>query len=192
MLIVKNKSGITKTWCGQEIENDSSYQIKSSEQTRWANDEDFLSDIVSNYAVINDGYNDIHSGAAINLLKQIPIYPGTYLASDYKDLFYKKVAALSDELSTGIIIPNSEKVGLYRFRANGSDPSAYVVLVWDLNGDTEKIFVSTKGDVDLFFDVNNEAYQITGNGTKKFNILLINNGVTESPHIGGDVDLMKV
>jgi hypothetical protein len=192
MIIVKNTSGIVKIWCGQTLEIAGQYSMHSSEQSRWANDDEFLTAIVDLQAVVNDGYRDLLPGPAINLLKQIAMYPGTYMPSDYKDLFYKKIPAFSENISSGIVIPNGERVGLYRFRANGADACCYVVLVWNYQGADEKIFVATKGDIDLFFDVNNEQYQIVGNGVKKLSILLVNNNENEGPYIGGDVDLLRL
>lgn len=108
------------------------------------------------------------------------------------EIFYNKVQANSVVQSTGVIIPNGEKHAIFRFRANGSDPLSYVRLVWDHNGDQEKIFSSTKGDIDLIFDPSDESNIIDGNGVKKLSIVLENNTDSESPYIGGEFELIKV
>lgn len=192
MLVVKNNTENEQIWCGQTVASSGIYQIQATEQYIWANDDLFLEALVNGSAIINDGYNDITPGYAINLLKQIIIYPGAFFQSDYSDLLYRKVSANSDEFSSGIVIPNNKKVGLYRYRANGADPNAYVFLVWDYGGTNEKIFSSTKGDIDLYFDFNNSNYQITGNGTSKLQIGLINDNDSISPIIGGQIECIGV
>jgi len=74
MLTVRNADSISHIWCGQTVESNETYQIQASEQTIWANDDEFLTDIADGKAVINDGYSDLSSGKAINILKQIDNY----------------------------------------------------------------------------------------------------------------------
>jgi hypothetical protein len=74
MLIVKNNTEVEKIWCGQTIEGNGSYQIQSTEQVVWANDETFIEALAATDAILNDGFNDLAVGAAINILKQIDNY----------------------------------------------------------------------------------------------------------------------
>lgn len=74
MLIVKNNTAIEKIWCGQTIEASGSYTIQVNEQLTWANDDDFIAAVVAGEAILNDGYEDLAPGKAINILKQIDNY----------------------------------------------------------------------------------------------------------------------
>lgn len=121
-------------------------------------------------------------------LERYKLYPRI----DYAETFYRKVEATTELESTGITIPDGETVGIYRIRGNGCDPSAYVALVWDHEGENEKVFVSTKGDIDTTLDPTLEINQLTGDGTTKLILLLTNNNSTESPYIGGSFELVKV
>jgi len=110
----------------------------------------------------------------------------------FDERFYRKVDALSEELSEGFIPPAGEQFGLYHFRANGSDPSCYVVLAWDYKGTAEDIFSSTKGDISLTNESFCDCNVIIGDGIKKLQIVLINNSEYQSPYIGGYVELVKI
>lgn len=110
----------------------------------------------------------------------------------FDERFYKKVPAYSELISTGCVVPNGVSYGFYHFRANGSDPSCYVVLAWDYGGETEDIFASTKGDITITNETFCDCNVMTGDGVKKLQIILINNGETESPYIGGYVELVKI
>lgn len=116
----------------------------------------------------------------------------TYPIIKYTDLYYDNVDALSEERSDGIIPENGEEIAVYRFRANGADPSAYVAMIWDRGGTEETILASTKGDIDIILDVENENYHFTGDGLKKLQICIINNGLSASPIIGGCVETIEV
>lgn len=110
----------------------------------------------------------------------------------YSELHYASFAANTVNLSTGICPQNDEEICVYRFRANGADPSAYVALIWDLYGDDEKTFVSTKGDVDVTFQSEVENYHVIGDGVKKLQIVVINDNDTATPIIGGAVEVLGV
>lgn len=105
---------------------------------------------------------------------------------------YKKVNANSVDDSGGIVIPNGEKHAVYRFIANGSDPNAYVSLIWDYGGDSEKIILSTKGDVDIILNIECDTCHITGDGSKMLKIIITNDNDLQSPIIGGLFELIKV
>lgn len=70
---IKNDSGASKTWVGQQIADQAYYEIQSSEEMVWANDSTLLTDIGSGDAVVakdDSGSNDITDVAeGINHLK---------------------------------------------------------------------------------------------------------------------------
>ena len=103
----------------------------------------------------------------------------------YTDSLYKIVLPETIDLSTGVIIPNGQTIAITRFRANGFSIEAYVFLVYDYGGNSERIFSSTKGDIDIIFDTTNINTQIIGDGIAKLQIALVNNSLTDSPIIGG-------
>jgi len=105
---------------------------------------------------------------------------------------YKRVAASTTCTSGGLVVPNGETWAVYRWQANGADPSAYVALVWDYDGAGETIFSSTKGDVHLHFDVSQPIYQVTGDGVKKLQIVIYNDHTSETPIIGGCIEAVKI
>jgi hypothetical protein len=105
---------------------------------------------------------------------------------------YKKVAASTTDDSGGITVPNGETWALYKLQLNGADPSAYVAIIWDYNGGSEKIYQSTKGDVLNYFNIFVNEYQVTGDGTKQFKIIIINDNTTETPIIGGCMEFVKL
>jgi hypothetical protein len=74
MIIVINNTSTIQVWCGQEIASEGQYQIQAVEQLRWSNNEIFLEALGNGSAIINDGYNNLSIGVAINLLKQIDIF----------------------------------------------------------------------------------------------------------------------
>jgi hypothetical protein len=74
---IKNTSGVTKTWVGQEITNNSYHNIVPQSETQWSNDSTLLTDVGSGDATVakdNSGTNDISDVAiAINYLKGVPL-----------------------------------------------------------------------------------------------------------------------
>ena len=105
---------------------------------------------------------------------------------------YQSVDANSNVLCPGFLVPDGEQYAVYRFRANGADPSAYVALVWDWQGLGQKVISSTRGDIDLFFDPSIDTEHLIGDGVKKLNILITNNHDTATPIVGGSFELIKV
>ena len=110
----------------------------------------------------------------------------------YAESIYKSVSALDADLSTGITPTNGQKIAVYRFRANGSEPTCYVALIWDRGGIEEKVIASTKGDIDLVFECSLRCCQFTGNGSRKLQIMISNDNLTASPIIGGAVEVIEV
>lgn len=109
---------------------------------------------------------------------------------DYSQSKFKKLDPNEVDDSGGAVLPNGQKIAITRFRGNGAEPDSYVVLAWDYGGADEKIVVSTRGDVDLVFDVTNPEIQFVGNGTKKLSVVLINDKITQSPVIGGSFNAL--
>ena len=104
------------------------------------------------------------------------------------DIKYKKVAAFTTDDDTSIVPPSGELIGISKFRATGSDPSTYVLLAYDFGGPNEKIFASTRGDVDYEFETSIASYQIIGDGIAKLGITIVNDSATESPIVGGSFE----
>lgn len=115
-----------------------------------------------------------------------------YPSIKYSETFYKNVSASTEDRSTGITPANGEQLAIYRFRANGSDPTAYCALIWDRGGAGERIIASTKGDIDLILSTDIHENHIIGDGVKKLNICLINDADSVSPIIGGAVETVGV
>lgn len=111
---------------------------------------------------------------------------------DYSESKYLGVSSLSTDTSGGTVFPNNQIVVISRFRANGVAPDQYVRLVWDDGGANEKIFCSTRGDVDLYFDTSNPDMRITGDGSKSLKIILVNAGSSLSPVFGGAYEVTIV
>jgi hypothetical protein len=105
---------------------------------------------------------------------------------------YLKVAANTTDATGGVVIPNGETWTVYRFVANGADPEAYVALIYDYQGGNEKIFASTKGDIDMLFDYTDPGCHITGDGVAKLQVIIINDNASETPIIGGLFEAVKL
>lgn len=105
---------------------------------------------------------------------------------------YKKVAPNTVDASEGFVIPNGEVHAINRFRANGLDSKSYVVLALDYGGENEKIFCSTKGDVDVFLSTDCIQNQISGNGVMSLKIIIINDSSDYTPYIGGAFELVRI
>lgn len=105
---------------------------------------------------------------------------------------YKKVAALTTDTAGGFTVPNGETHAVHRFTGVGAEPSAFTYIVWDRGGGGEKVFISTKGEVDVYFDASNSQFQVTGDGVKKLEIVIENSLATMSPYIGGCLETIKL
>lgn len=94
--------------------------------------------------------------------------------------YYKEVAANTTD--TDEYIPASGKVVYFkRFGGSGSSvPATIIKIIWDYGG-TETLLFSTHGN---FIDEPSEEVSITGDGTKKLTIVLINDQA-ESDALGG-------
>lgn len=70
---VKNDSGSTKTWVGQQLDDQAYYEIQSVEETQWSSDSTLLTDIASGDAIVakdDSGSFDISDvNEAIDYLK---------------------------------------------------------------------------------------------------------------------------
>ena len=104
---------------------------------------------------------------------------------DYSQTKYAAVDASTTDDAGGVVITNGQTISIFKVRGNGSDPNAYFILAWDWGGAAEKILASTRGDIDLTLDPSNTNNQVTGNGTKKLSIILVNDSVVTSQIIGG-------
>lgn len=122
-------------------------------------------------------------------LSGVTLYPRV----DYRESKYTQVAANTVDDTGGSIIPNGETVALYRAVMDGADPSAYVSIVYCYGDPTdEKIFISTRGDVDIKYDISLADVQVTGNGTCKIKLIITNDNTDQTPVIGGFYEVLKI
>ena len=111
----------------------------------------------------------------------------------YEDSKYLKVPANNVDTSGGDVIPDGQKIGIYRIIANGADPVAYVSIVYCYADATdEKIFRSTKGDINLILDISLASNQVTGNGVCKLKIIITNDDADQTPIIGGSYEAIEL
>jgi len=94
--------------------------------------------------------------------------------------------------TTGSVIPNGQKIGVYSIILNGDDPGTSVMVVYDRNGGSEKIFRSTAGDVDSKLEVHDPINQVTGDGVKKLQVCILNDKTVESPIVGGAYEVVDL
>lgn len=111
---------------------------------------------------------------------------------DYSESKYKQVPLSTTDTDGGIEVPNGALVGVQWFTANGASPDAYVILAFDWGGANEKIFGSTRGDIDGAVDPHDPVNQFTGITGKKIKLILVNDAGVQSPMIGGKYQLVKV
>lgn len=106
--------------------------------------------------------------------------------------FYRTVNATTTEYSNPVVVDDGIKVAIKRFIASGADPSAYVYLIWDRGGADETIVSSTRDSIDISYDIEFSAPSFIGDGTKSFELVLQNNSISQSPPIGGLVEVVRV
>lgn len=171
---VKNLDTITRFWVGQGVSPGAYYEIQPFEQERWANDSALLKDLGNNIGRMardNSGTNDIVDlNEQINFLKELP----TPILVDYTETFYQQVASESEVLSTGVVIPSGQLVGIKRFQGVGLGPEAWSALVWDRGGAQEKFFGIIQASDEIEYDFTLPTNQITGDGVKTLQVLLTN------------------
>lgn len=56
---IKNATGSTKTWCGQEIASGEYYTIQSNEDATWSNNSTLITAIGNEEAIVNNGTSDL-------------------------------------------------------------------------------------------------------------------------------------
>lgn len=128
------------------------------------------------------------------ILLLVPFLLGALPASsNYSELLYKKVNGLSVDTSTGVVIPNGEKVGISKFIATGSmDPQIYVFLAWCWGTGSQKILASTSGNLAAEVDFRNADNQVTGDGSCKLQIVIDNDSISQSNFVGGRWEAIKI
>jgi len=180
----KNNDSVNHTYLGQLILPGEYYKIMDIERLRWANRGIFLKDVANSIALMardDTGSSDILDiNEGINFLKEIP----TPVLADYSDIFYAELDSESESLSGGIVIPSGQDIGILRFKGNGQDPNAYVMLVFDRGGAGEKNFGVIKTEDDIKYDMSLPYAQVTGDGVAKLQLVLVNNSA-QSAAIGG-------
>ena len=183
-MFVHNLDTITRFWVGQGVAPGAYYEIQIFEQERWANDSALLKDMgnaIARMARDNTGSTDIIDfNEQINFLKERP----TPILVDHTETHFKQVASESEEISTGIVIPNGELVGIKRFKGVGLGPASWTALVWDRGGVNEKIFGIIQTSDEINYDISLAANQVTGDGVKTLQVLLTND-TQQSAALGG-------
>lgn len=178
--VLISDTGITVPASGQ-------HTITSAENTLFAGSNDLISLLGDDTLKINDGSTDLSDSDGLDLIKGIFPRPPPI---DFSELKFKKVAASEIDETGCVVIPNGQKIAMYRIRMDG-DPETSVRIVWDHDGGAEKIFGSTEGDVDSILDVDDTVNQITGDGTKKMCVIIENNSPSQSEVRGGSWEATK-
>lgn len=128
---VKNVDSIVHTWCGQEIQPNTYYELQSNEIVNWANDSDFLHALVDSLAYMNDGSLDITDPAnGINFLKDI-----TILDSDGAAQTRLKIATLGSKyLGDCFEFKTSDLDSKYHRDAAGNNLTYTTLKLYDADG----------------------------------------------------------
>lgn len=98
---------------------------------------------------------------------------------------YKRVNGSTTDVTGGITLSNGVTYAVQRFIATGVDPSVNVSLIYCYGTGSERVFSSTKGDVNVVFDERLATSQVTGNGTCKLQVIIINTALSQSSYVGG-------
>lgn len=174
-IYIKNTSGSTGTWCGQEITNTSYYQIQPAELINWQNNSTVLTDIGSGDLTVaedNSGSTDITDVATgINYLKGVDTSPKD---ADGSKIYRPKAAKAgwtyhltAPEFETSVL--NS----LYHKDADGNNLGQATVKYYNSSdvelttqGDCDTSCVKTVLDFEPSFD-----YEIIGGTIKSLNAI---------------------
>ena len=105
---------------------------------------------------------------------------------DFSGKKYLKVAGLTTDTSGGFVVPNNVAIGLFEIDISGEQPDAYVVIAYDWNGPSEKIFAVTRGDKSKPMDPKLSDNQVVGDGVKELTIVCVNDSTNQSGVIGGE------
>ena len=143
---IKNTSGSTKTWCGQEITNTSYYQIQPAELVTWQNNSTLLADIGSGDATVaedNSGTKDITDVATgINYLKGVDSTP--YDADGARIIRPKAAKAGWTYHLCGVEFETSVLSSIYHKDVDGDDLGHTTIKFYN-SSDVE---LTTQGDCD--------------------------------------------
>lgn len=181
---IKNNSGITKTWLGQQINNQAYYQIQSIEEIAWANDSELLTDIANGNAIVakdDSGSNNITNvNDAINYLKDnLP-----------KEVSLSEVAIEANRLQS---MDNRVPNGYSLYICGESDDIINGVYG---NGDLLQFDSSNKT---RYFQLLNHYYAIGARATWKncdlsnyFNATLVAPATTGLTNVTGDFDKVNL
>ena len=152
---IKNNSGVTKTWVGQQLANQEYYLIQQAELVQWANNSTLLSDIGNGNAVVaksNDGtQNIVDVATAINYLKDEDLTPRD---SDGSPLSRTKITTTGWHYQLhGLEFETSVKDSNYAKKADGTNFGFTVMKFYkDVSGTETEI---TGDDLNqTFLDAN--------------------------------------
>jgi len=68
-IIVKNKTGLEKTWGGRTYSIDEEFLIEDVDRLRLLSDSSFMENLLIGEAIVNDGYYDLTPRVSIGLLQ---------------------------------------------------------------------------------------------------------------------------
>lgn len=106
---------------------------------------------------------------------------------------FKRVSSLTTDSSGGITPADGEVISVTRFYSTSLSQDTYVHLCWDYDGQSPTTLVSNlHGSIDLKFDTSDASNQFTGDGSKSLKIIIVNNSLSESPYIGGIVEVVTL
>jgi hypothetical protein len=133
---VKNNKTTKDTWCGQEIEPGTYYEIEPIEEVKWANDDKTIISITNGELIVSNGdsadANINNINRAINHLKNIP----EQLDSDGASLIRPKAAKAG---WTYHLLPieftTSKLSSLYAKKPNGDNRSGITYQIFNSDGD---------------------------------------------------------
>ena len=104
--------------------------------------------------------------------------------AEYADSKNLRVAGGATDTSGGVVVPNGTKVGITRFIASAS-ANTTILLTWDWGGAGQMVFSSTRTAIEASVDSGLAFNQVAGDGVKKLQIIIINDGLTQSPWVSG-------
>lgn len=194
--IIKNIDTVSHTYAGQTIEPSAQYSIQKAEESRWANSDDLILDIVANKAQVNDGISDIISiSDQIDYLKSIDISPKD---NDGSIIVRAKAAKTGWTYHlTGPEFATSTIGSLFHQDAAGNNLNETVVKFYDINN----VELTTQLDCDtscvktVFYFEPPWDYEIIG-GTIKTSDIVTENvrvwviAVPDVPAINGGSKVM--
>ena len=112
---------------------------------------------------------------------------------EYAESKFAQVPGTDSVSTDGIVVPDGQTIAIHRFVTGAiASPEVYVQVGFDIGGASEKIFFSMRTDAEIHFDPTLSMNQVTGDGVKKIQMRIVNDGVTSSPGSGGFYEAINV